>query len=362
MADRKQNKLLTAIVGSYPKPRYIYPRNGRSLLDSFGFAFDRRRDEVGEAEFARLLDKAALAAINDQNAAGVDIVTDGEERRGHYVLHIVNKLDGIDAVNLKPITMRAGTSTQNAPRVTARIGYKGPMVIDEFLYTQRHAAGIAKIGLPGPSTVADCVADEYYHGDRKQLAFDYADAIHHEVAALIAAGCTFIQFDDPVLLRYPDAAQAWGLQALERCFAGLEARATFVVHICCGYPNKPLERKGIAYKANQDYYADILAWLSESRLDVVSIEGAASKLDVSVLSAIGKKTVMLGMIDVGENEVESVDALVARAGEALRHVPMEQLILAPDCGMLELTRTSARLKLKNLSMAAQVINEQAAIR
>ena len=122
------------------------------------------------------------------------------------------------------------------------------MVLDEFLFTKKHAKGIAKIGLPGPSTVADCVADEYYQGDRKRLAFDYADAIHHEVAALIAAGCEIIQFDDPVLLRYPAAAQAWGLQALERCFAGLEGQATFVVHICCGYPNKPLERKGIATK------------------------------------------------------------------------------------------------------------------
>jgi len=360
MARRRQNKVLTAIVGSYPKPRYVYARNGRSLLDSFGFAFERRRDEVGAAGFARLLDKAALAAIHDQNHAVIDIVTDGEERRGHYVLHIVNRLDGIDAINLKPITMRAGTSTQNAPRVIGRIGYRGPMVIEEFLFTLRHAAGIAKIGLPGPSTVADCVADEHYRGDRRQLAFDYADAIHREVEALIAAGCEFIQFDDPVLLRYPDAAQAWGLQALERCFAGLENRATFSVHICCGYPNKPLERKGIAYKANRDYYRDILGWLSESKLDVVSIEGAASKLDVSVLSAIGSKTVMLGVIDVGENAVESVESLVARAREALRYLPKEQLILAPDCGMLELTRASARQKLMNLSTAAQMINGPAA--
>ena len=356
MAKRKQSKVLTAIVGSYPKPRYIYRQNGRALLDSFGFAFDRRRKEVGASAFAQLLDKAALGAIGDQNKAGVDIVTDGEERRGHYVLHIVNKLEGIDAVNLKPITMRAGTSKQNAPRVIGKIGYKGPMVIEEFLFTKRHAAGVAKVGLPGPSTVADCVADEYYNGDRRQLAFDYADAIHHEVEALIAAGCEFIQFDDPVLLRHPDAAQAWGLQALERCFAGLEDKATFAVHICRGYPNKPLERKGIHYKANQDYYRDILSWLSGSKLDVVSIEGAACNLDVSILSAIGKKTVMLGVIDVGENEVESVESLVARAGEALRYLPKGQLILAPDCGMLELTRASARQKLANLSQAALVIN------
>lgn len=348
-------KLLTAIVGSYPKPRYVYARNGRSLLDSFGFAFDRRRQEIGSAEFSRLLDKAALGAINDQNRAGIDIVTDGEERRGHYVLHIVNRLQGVDARNLKPISMRAGTSQQNAPRVVAKLRYNGPLLLDEFMFTQQHAEGIAKIGLPGPTTVADCVADEYYAGDRKRLAFGYADAIRHEVAALIDAGCRIVQFDDPVLLRYPDAAQAWGLEALERCFAGLEDRATYVVHICRGYPNKPLERKGIRYKANADYYRDILGWLSDSRLDVVSIEGAASNLDVSILGAIGDKTVMLGVLDVGENAVERVESLVARAKEALRFVPKSQLILAPDCGMLELTRASAREKLVNLSLAARAL-------
>lgn len=361
MTTRAQTKVLTAIVGSYPKPRYIYTQNGRSLLDSFGFSFDRRRKELGQAEFSKLLDKAALEAIRDQNRAGIDIVTDGEERRGHYVLHIVNKLDGIDSVHRKTISMRGGTSQQDAPRVIGKIKYREPMVLNEFLFTKKHAKGIAKIGLPGPSTVADCVADEYYQGDRRQLAFDYADAIRHEVAALIAAGCRMIQFDDPVLLRYPAAAQAWGLQALERCFAGLEDQATFVVHICRGYPNKPLERKGISYKANQDYYRDILTWLAGSKLDVVSIEGAASNLDVSILSAIGTKTVMLGVIDVGENAVESVESLVARAYEALRYISREQLILAPDCGMLELSRASASKKLMNLSLAARQVNDPAAI-
>ena len=350
-------KVLTAIVGSYPKPRYVYPKNGRSLLDSFGFAFDRRRQELGADEFSRRLDRAALEAIRDQQRAGIDIVTDGEARRGHYVLHIVNRLDGVDAVNLRPISMRAGTTQQNAPRVVGRLRYRAPLVLAEFLFTKKHAGGVAKIGLPGPSTVADCVADDYYEGDRKRLAFDYAEAIHHEVAVLVAAGCQVIQFDDPVLLRYPQAAQDWGLEALERCFAGFEDRATIVVHICCGYPNKPLERKGIRYKANQDYYGDILSWLSASRVDVVSIEGAASKLDVSALSAIGGKSVMLGVLDVGENEVESVESLVARAEQALRFVPKGQLILAPDCGMLELTRASARQKLMNLALAARRFNQ-----
>jgi 5-methyltetrahydropteroyltriglutamate--homocysteine methyltransferase len=356
MRLQAQGKVLTAIVGSYPKPRYVYPKNGRSLLDSFGFALERRRDEVGSAEFSRLLDRAALEAIKDQDRAGIDIVTDGEERRGHYVLHIVNRLEGVDARNLKPISMRAGTAQQNAPRVVGRLRWREPLVVDEFLFTKKHAKGTAKIGLPGPSTVADCVADEHYEGDRKRLAFDYAEAIQHEVAALIDVGCRIVQFDDPVLLRFPEAAQAWGLEALERCFAGLEDRATFVVHICRGYPNKPLERKGIRYKANQDYYRDILSWLSGSQLDVISIEGAASKLDLSMLNASGDKTVMLGVLDVGENEVESVESLAARTREALSFLPKDQLMLAPDCGMLELSRASAKAKLMNLSLAARAVN------
>src|SRR2546422_11654400 len=110
MKSRRESKVLTAVVGSYPKPRYVYRQNGRSLLDSFGFAFDGRRQEVGEAEFSRLLDRAALEAIKDQDHAGIDIVTDGEERRGHYVLHIVNRLQGVDSKTLKPIAMRAGTT------------------------------------------------------------------------------------------------------------------------------------------------------------------------------------------------------------------------------------------------------------
>ena len=141
MTPRVQGKVLTAIVGSYPKPRYVYRQNGRSLLDSFGFALDRRRQELGPAEFSRLLDRAALEAIKDQDRAGIDIVTDGEERRGHYVLHIVNRLEGVDSHNRKPILMRGGTARQNAPRVIGKLGYKEPLVLEEFLFTKKHAKG-----------------------------------------------------------------------------------------------------------------------------------------------------------------------------------------------------------------------------
>ncbi len=353
---REQTRLLTSIVGSYPKPKDIYPKSGRKLLDSFGSSFEAYEQKTGKQKFSALLDQAALTAIADQTQAGIDIITDGEERRGHYVLSIINKLSGIDTLNLKNISIRNGTAEQMAPRVTGKMAYNGSIVTEEYAFTNSHTNKLIKIGLPGPATVVDCVADEYYKGDKKQLAYDYADAIRSEVAALIKAGCKVIQFDDPVLLRYPDEARDWGLKALERCFEGYQNKATFIVHICRGYPDKPLERKGINYKANQNYYVDILAWLSQSKLDVVSIEAAQGNLDLSILPAIGNKTVMLGVLDVGNNKVETVNELTARGREALRYLPKDQLILAPDCGMIELSRSSAKGKLSNLATAANKLN------
>lgn len=352
-----QNRVLSAIVGSYPKPKYIYPNSGRALLDSVGVAFDLYRNGFLPAGFKLKLNKAAQEAINDQDQAGIDLVTDGEERRGHYVLSIVNKLNGIDSKNLKNVSIRNGVSNRDVPRIVGKISYNGPIILDEFKFTKLHTKNTPKIGLPGPTTVADCLADEYYNGDREQLANDYADAIRQEVSSLIEAGCRVIQFDDPVLLRYPEAAKDWGLGALERCFSGLEYKAAFIVHICRGYPDIVLEKKGIEYKANKDYYRDVLTWLSKSKIDVISIEGAQSNLDLSVLTAAGDKSVMLGVLDVGTEDAESVDELVERGREALKYLPKDQLILAPDCGMLEISRKASKQKLENIALAAKILNQ-----
>jgi 5-methyltetrahydropteroyltriglutamate--homocysteine methyltransferase len=353
----KQDRLMTAIVGSYPKPKYIFKGSGRALLDAVGFTFYDLEQRIGPHKFKERLDRAALMAIEDQNAARIDLITDGEERRGHYVLYVLRELGGIDFEYLTEKAIREGRYVRKLPTVVDKITYQSPILVDDYKFTQKYAKAIAKIGLPGPSTVVDSVADDYYQGDVERMATDYAQAIRHEVKNLLEAGCRVIQFDDPVLLRYPEQAKAWGLQALQACFQGFESQATFVVHICRGYPDKPLERQGIAYKANAAYYEDVLGWLSQSTLDVVSIEGAQSKLDLSILPAIGPKTVMLGVLDVGSNEVESVTSLIHRGEEALQYLPKEQLILAPDCGMLQLSRTSASMKLTNLATAASILND-----
>ena len=188
------------------------------------------------------------------------------------------------------------------------------------------------------------------------MAMDYARAIHHEIEGLIKAGCRVIQIDDPVLIRYIDQTRAWGLKALQACFQGLEDNATFIVHVCCGYPDKNMKNKGVTYKANHDYYKDILSWMSDTTIDIISIEGAHCNLDLSILSAVGAKSIMLGVLDVGSDYVESVESIVNRGKDALRYLAKEKLILAPDCGMLQLSRTVARKKLENIVIAASVLN------
>jgi 5-methyltetrahydropteroyltriglutamate--homocysteine methyltransferase len=361
-----RSQLMSAIVGSYPKPSYLFARSGRELLDEMGMTLYGLKEEIGAEAFAERLNRAALMAIQDQNEAGIDFVTDGEQRRGHYVLYVLRGLAGIDFERLTKKPIRESRYVRQLPTVVGAIAYRRPILVDDFEFTRQHTTAISKIGLPGPSTVVDSVADAYYHGNRERMAWDYAGAIRHEVENLIQAGCRAIQFDDPVLLRYPEQAQQWGLAALQACFAGLEDRATFFVHICRGYPDKPLERLGIEYKAKAEYYADILGWLSDSTVDVVSIEGAqggplspaaGQGLDLAVLPAIGEKTVMLGVLDVGSDRVESVESLVQRGREALHYLPREQLILAPDCGMLQLSRKAAKQKLSNLALVARILNE-----
>lgn len=352
----KQDRILSASVGSYPKPKYLYERSGRRLLDNSGLDFYELEAKIGTTEFQKRLDQAALMAIQDQNQAGIDLSSDGEQRRGHYVLGVLKHLDGIDFNQLKTRKIREGHYERDLPIVVDKITDTGAFLFAEYEFLKQHTQGIAKMNVPGPSTVIDSVVDEYYCGDLERMAMDYAQAIRHEIKRLVDAGCRVIQIDDPLLLRDPTQAKAWGLSALQACFQGLEHRASYVVHICCGYPDKRLENQGIHYKANENYYQDVLGWLSESDIDIVSIEGAQCDFDVSVLPAIGEKTVMLGVLDVGDNKVESVDDLVKRGCKALEYLPAEQLILSPDCGMVQLQRDAARQKLIHLAQAVSVLN------
>ncbi len=358
MSDNKirQSRIMTAVVGSYPKPDYLYPGDARKMLDDCGRNFLEFGQKIGEPEFKKRVDRASIMAIADQNSAGIDFMSDGEEGRDHYVLYVLRRLGGIDLEYPESKPMREGVYIREVPVVVSKISYKGPFLVDDYLFTARYAKGIPKMNLPGPSTAIDCLHDEYYKGDIEKMAMDYARAIRHEVKNLLGSGCRVIQFDDPVLLRNLNHARKWGLKALQLCFSGYEDDALYIVHICRGYPHESLEKREIDYKARTEYYSQILDWLSDSTIDILSIEGQNSNLDLSLLPAAGRKTVMLGIVDVGSDEVETVEQIVERGKEALTYLKKDQLILSPDCGMLQLSLSSARKKLFNIAEAASILN------
>jgi len=195
----------------------------------------------------------------------------------------------------------------------------------------------------------------FYKSD-KELAFGYSKAIRKEVSALKKAGCKIIQFDDPGLLRNLTRSEEWGISALDTCFAGIDV--TPVVHICRSYPNKKYEKKNIAYKSDQGYYPHLLNLLQKSSIDQISIEAKQDNLDPSILKNLGSKTVILGCIDVGNERVETVNEIIDQAKAALRYITPEQLILGPDCGLLELSRESSKTKLTNLAKASTILNSR----
>jgi 5-methyltetrahydropteroyltriglutamate--homocysteine methyltransferase len=351
-------KILSAIVGSYPKPSYLLRGSGRALLDSMGFQLQETKDRFGVEVFSRRAERASRMAITDQDRAGLDIVSDGEERRQHYVLHVLSGLDGIDFENLQEAPIRNGLYRRKLPTLVSRISYKGPITVEEFRLAKKHARGIVKVNLPGPGTVVDTVVDNYYGHDSETLARDYAKAIKKEVNELIQAGCKAIQFDDPLLLRSLERTKVWALDVLVSCISDFSRQAMFFVHICRGYPDQKSESKGIPYKAPQGNYTELLSLLKDTPIHVISIEGAQGNLDPSVLSNAGGKRIMLGVIDVGDTRVETVAEIVRRGYEALRYLNPDQLILAPDCGMLQLNRRNAFKKLRNLSTAVKILNRE----
>ncbi len=238
--------------------------------------------------------------------------------------------------------------------VDSQIEHQGPFLVEDYRYAQSRADRPVKVSVPGPSTVVDAVRNGYY-ASSKELAFGYASAIRQEVAALRDAGCAAVQFDDPGLMRDLERAQLWGMEALERCFEGLDGITT-IVHVCRSYPNPGLEKLGFQYKSDQGYYPYVLDLVRESKIDQVSIEARSGDLNARVLEHLGEKTILLGCVDVGKEEIETVDEVLRQAEEALKYVEPHRLVLAPDCGLVLLSREAAKGKLSHLARAAARLN------
>jgi 5-methyltetrahydropteroyltriglutamate--homocysteine methyltransferase len=236
------------------------------------------------------------------------------------------------------------------PRIVGPIRRRRPVEVRDVEILRASTDRAIKITIPGPFTMSQQAVDEYY-GDDATLALDYAAALNEEIHDLVAAGADVIQIDEPYMQARVEKARAFAIPAIDRALAGVEA--TTVLHTCFGYGVFVGDKTADAYRA----YA-YLEELTDSAVQQISIEAAQPRLDLAVLERMGDKTIMLGVIDCGSNEVESVDTVAGRIRAALEHIPPERLVLAPDCGMKYLARSAAFGKLRAMADAAAVVRSE----
>jgi 5-methyltetrahydropteroyltriglutamate--homocysteine methyltransferase len=336
--------LPTTVVGSYPQPDWLVDR--AMLKDTVPRVRLRQLWRVAEPYLAQAQDDATLLAIRDMERAGIDIVTDGEMRRESYSNRFATALEGIDNDNPATITNRAGRSVE-VPRVVGKIQRRKPVEVADIAFLRRNTARKAKITLPGPFTMAQQAKNEFY-ADDDEMVMDLAAAVNAEVHDLVAAGADVIQLDEPWLRNDPDAAKRIAIKAIDRALAGLSVPT--VVHLCFGYAAVVHGQKPTGYS--------FLPQLADSTAQQISIEAAQPKLDLGVLSELSGKTIMLGVIDLADQAIETPEQVAQRIRLALKYVAPERLVPAPDCGMKYLARETAFGKLTALSAGAAMVRRE----
>lgn len=326
------------IVGSYPQPDWLIDRK---MLSARFPPRTRARElwRVDDAFLREAQDDATRIAIQDQERAGLDIVSDGEIRRESYSNHFATALDGIDLDNPGRALDRSG-ETVFVPRIAGPIRRRHPVGIDDVHFLRAHTDRAIKFTVPGPFTMSQQAQNDHYATDR-EAALAYADAVNEEIRDLFAAGADVVQIDEPYMQARPEAAREYGVEALNRALDGVEG--TTCVHICFGYA-------ALIHERPEGY--SFLPELADARCHQVAIETGQSNLDCSVLESLGDKTILLGVLDLSSNHVESVAVIKERVRRALDHVDAGRIMLAPDCGMKYLSRQAAFGKLAAMSRAA----------
>jgi 5-methyltetrahydropteroyltriglutamate--homocysteine methyltransferase len=331
----------TTVVGSYPQPDWLVDRE----LLSKGVPRVRQRAmwRIHEPFLEQAQDDATIVAIRELERAGIDIVSDGEIRRESYSNRFATALDGIDVDTPGVLRDRAGRETV-VPRVVGRIARKHPVEVRDMQFLRRHTDRPAKITLPGPFTLSQQAQNEFYR-DPEDLVMDFAAAVNAEARDLEAAGADVIQLDEPWLRNDPEAARRYAVPAINRALAGITVPCA--LHLCFGYAAVVRTQKPTGYS--------FLPQLAGTVAAQISIEAAQPRLDLGVLAELAPKTIILGVIDLGDAAVETPEQVAARIRAGLRHVPPERLIPAPDCGMKYLPRATAFAKLRALSDGARLV-------
>jgi 5-methyltetrahydropteroyltriglutamate--homocysteine methyltransferase len=328
----------TSLVGSYPQPDWLIDRE--RLRHRFPPRVRARELwRVDPGHLAEAQRDATLLAIRAQELAGLDILTDGEMCRESYSNRFATALDGVDIDNPGTALDRSGHPNP-VPRVTGDIKRRHPVEVADVAFLRANTDRTVKITVPGPFTMAQQAQNDYY-GSTEDLALAYATVVNEEVKDLFAAGADIVQLDEPYLQARPEEARRYGVAAINKALAGVTG--TTAVHLCFGYA-------AIIHDRPSGY--SFLPELAAATCDQVSIETAQSGLDCSVLAALDGKTVILGVLNLGDETVETAGEVAARVRRALPYVSPERLVLAPDCGMKYLPRDSAFGKLAAMTQAA----------
>jgi 5-methyltetrahydropteroyltriglutamate--homocysteine methyltransferase len=337
----------TSLVGSYPQPDWLIDRERlRHRFPPRVRATELWR--VAPEYLPQAQNDATELAIRAQERAGLDIITDGEIRRESYSNRFATALDGVDIDNPGTALDRSGHPNP-VPRVTGPIKRRHPVETGDLEFLRGCTSKTVKITVPGPFTMAQQAQNDYYD-TTEALAFGYAEAVNEEVRDLFAAGADIVQLDEPYLQARPEEAKKYGVRVINRALDGITG--TTAVHLCFGYA-------AIIHDRPSGY--SFLPELADCSCDMVSVETAQSGLDCSVLAALDGKTVILGVLNLGDETVENPAQIVERVRRALPYVPAERLILAPDCGMKYLPRESAFGKLVALRMAAALLRADASV-
>lgn len=338
--------LPTTLVGSWSQPSWLIDR---SRLEGHVpvRVTDRSLWRVDDAWLDEAHDDATIVAVAEQVRLGLDIVTDGEARRESYSNRFANALDGIDHEHPGEMLDRTGKRVP-APRVVSPIFRARPVERDVVALVKRFTDKPVKITLPGPFTMTQQAQNDYY-ADDVELAMAYADAVAAEAADLFDAGADIVQIDEPYLQARPQPAAEYGIAAIDRAL--VSAVGPTVLHTCFGYGR---------HVADKPARYEFLAELDRCSVDEISIEAAQPRLDLSVLEELTTKRIQLGVLDLRNTDVESVDVVAERIRRALDHVEPGRLVVAPDCGCKYLPRVVARGKVSAMVQAAHVVRREVA--
>jgi len=334
----------TTIAGSLPKPSWLAEPNR---------LWAPWRLSGPELDAAKR--DATLLAIKEQEDAGIDVVTDGEQSRQHFVHGFLELVDGIDLSRRVEIGIRADRYRAMVPTVVGPLRLRGRVHAAEARLARTHTGRTLKFTLPGPMTIVDTIADAHY-GDRVAMAMAFADLLNEEARGLEADGVDVIQFDEPAFNVYMDAVQEWGIDALHRAIDGLTC--TTAVHVCYGYGI----HANIDWKATLGgewrQYEAIFPALAASRIDQVSVECRASRVPVRLLELLRGKDVLVGVVDVASDAVETPEDVAATIADAMRHVPAERIVACTNCGMAPMRRDVAAAKLTALVQGAALARQR----